>query len=54
MLLRIRERGAISEVGPLSFGTGRAAPAADPDGAVFGFWQGKVIPDHASRSSGQR
>ncbi|MGW1768167.1 VOC family protein [Streptomyces sp. NPDC002073] len=42
---RIRERGATMAVGPLSFGTGRAALAADPDGAVFGFWQGEVIPD---------
>ncbi|WP_330294835.1 VOC family protein [Streptomyces sp. NBC_00503] len=42
---RIRERGATVAVGPLTFGTGRAALAADPDGAVFGFWQGEVIPD---------
>ncbi|MGW0390702.1 VOC family protein [Streptomyces sp. NPDC003042] len=42
---RIRERGATMAVGPLAFGTGRAALAADPDGAVFGFWQGEVIPD---------
>ncbi|MCB5165364.1 VOC family protein [Streptomyces bambusae] len=42
---RIRERGGTTAVGPLSFGTGRAALAADPDGAVFGFWQGEVIPD---------
>ncbi|GLV99516.1 hypothetical protein Slala05_31480 [Streptomyces lavendulae subsp. lavendulae] len=42
---RVRERGATVAVGPLPFGTGRAALAADPDGAVFGFWQGGVIPD---------
>ncbi|MFD3696869.1 VOC family protein [Streptomyces sp. NPDC058646] len=42
---RIRERGATMAVGPLSFGTGRAALAADPAGAVFGFWQGQVVPD---------
>ncbi|WSJ28498.1 VOC family protein [Streptomyces subrutilus] len=42
---RIRERGATMAVGPLAFGTGRAALAADPAGAVFGFWQGEVIPD---------
>ncbi|MET9322819.1 VOC family protein [Streptomyces sp. NPDC003038] len=42
---RIRERGATMAVGPLAFGTGRAALAADLDGAVFGFWQGEVIPD---------
>ncbi|MCX4632179.1 VOC family protein [Streptomyces sp. NBC_01443] len=40
---RIRERGATVAVGPLSFGTGRAALAADPAGAVFGLWQGEVI-----------
>ncbi|MER5727243.1 VOC family protein [Streptomyces sp. NPDC002138] len=42
---RIRERGATMSVGPLPFGTGRAGLAADPAGAVFGFWQGRVIPD---------
>ncbi|MFE7775121.1 VOC family protein [Streptomyces sp. NPDC057445] len=42
---RIRERSATVAVGPLSFGTGRAALAADRDGAVFGIWQGGVIPD---------
>ncbi|KJY30080.1 glyoxalase/bleomycin resistance protein/dioxygenase, partial [Streptomyces sp. NRRL S-444] len=42
---RIRERGATVAVGPLSFGTGRAALAADPAGAVFGLWQGEVIRD---------
>ncbi|MFD3546964.1 VOC family protein [Streptomyces sp. NPDC058655] len=44
---RIRERGATMAVGPLAFGTGRAALGADPAGAVFGFWQGEVIPDWA-------
>ncbi|TLQ47401.1 VOC family protein [Streptomyces marianii] len=42
---RIHERSATVAVGPLSFGTGRAALAADRDGAVFGIWQGKAIPD---------
>ncbi|MEU9378895.1 VOC family protein [Streptomyces sp. NPDC048255] len=42
---RVRERGATMAVGPLAFGTGRAALAADPAGAVFGFWQGEVVPD---------
>ncbi len=42
---RIRERGATMAVGPLAFGTGRAGLAADPAGAVFGFWQGTVVPD---------
>ncbi|MGE7389057.1 VOC family protein [Streptomyces sp. NPDC004126] len=42
---RIRERSGTVAVGPLSFGTGRAALAADRDGAVFGIWQGEAIPD---------
>ncbi|MFG2867065.1 VOC family protein [Streptomyces sp. NPDC048338] len=42
---RIRERGATMAVGPLTAGAGRAGLAADPAGAVFGFWQGAVIPD---------
>lgn len=42
---RIRERSATVAVGPLHFGTGRAALAADLDGAVFGIWQGDAIPD---------
>ncbi|MDX2388561.1 MULTISPECIES: VOC family protein [unclassified Streptomyces] len=42
---RIRERGATMAVGPLAFGTGRAGLAADPAGAVFGIWEGVVIPD---------
>ena len=42
---RIRERGATMAVGPLAFGTGRAGLAADPAGAVFGFWEGMVVPD---------
>lgn len=42
---RIRERSATVAVGPLTFGTGRAALAADREGAVFGIWQGRTIPD---------
>lgn len=42
---RIRERSATIAVGPLGFGTGRAALAADRDGAVFGIWEGRAIPD---------
>ncbi|MGW1772068.1 VOC family protein [Streptomyces sp. NPDC002104] len=42
---RVRERGATVAVGPLSFGTGRAALAADPAGAVFGLWQGEILED---------
>ncbi|MEV6651827.1 VOC family protein [Streptomyces sp. NPDC051219] len=42
---RIRERMGTVAVGPLAFGTGRAALAADRDGAVFGFWEGEVLPD---------
>ncbi|MET8681549.1 VOC family protein [Streptomyces sp. NPDC004647] len=41
---RIRERSATVAVGPLSIGKGRAALAADPAGAVFGFWEGEVLP----------
>ncbi|MEU8568210.1 VOC family protein [Streptomyces pathocidini] len=41
---RIRERGATVAVGPLSIGKGRAALAADPAGAVFGFWEGAAVP----------
>ncbi|GGX90399.1 VOC family protein [Streptomyces hiroshimensis] len=40
---RIRERGATVAVGPLTVGPGRAALAADPAGAVFGFWEGKTL-----------
>ncbi|MFD6879815.1 MULTISPECIES: VOC family protein [unclassified Streptomyces] len=42
---RIRERGATVAVGPLSFRRGRAVLAADPDGAVFGLWQGGIFRD---------
>ncbi|MFG2985497.1 VOC family protein [Streptomyces sp. NPDC048258] len=42
---RILERSGTVAVGPLSFGTGRAALAADRDGALFGIWQGDAIPD---------
>lgn len=42
---RIRERSATVAVGPLRFGTGRAALASDREGAVFGIWEGEVIPD---------
>lgn len=42
---RILERSGTVAVGPLAFGTGRAAVAADRDGAVFGIWQGDAIPD---------
>ncbi|MFF5661137.1 VOC family protein [[Kitasatospora] papulosa] len=37
---RIQERGATLGVGPVALGEGRAGLAADPDGAVFGFWEG--------------
>ncbi|MFH8570131.1 VOC family protein [Streptomyces sp. NPDC017993] len=40
---RIRERGATVAVGPLKIGTGRAALAADRDGATFGFWEGQTL-----------
>ncbi|NEC68381.1 VOC family protein [Streptomyces sp. SID9727] len=37
---RVRERGATLAVGPLPLGEGRAAIAADREGAAFGFWEG--------------
>ncbi|MFG2138185.1 VOC family protein [Streptomyces sp. NPDC048650] len=40
---RIRERGATVAVGPLKLGPGRAALAADRDGATFGFWEGQTM-----------
>ncbi|NUK00087.1 VOC family protein [Streptomyces lunaelactis] len=42
---RIRERSATVAVGPLRFPVGRGALAADRDGAVFGIWEGELIPD---------
>ncbi|MFF3753652.1 VOC family protein [Streptomyces sp. NPDC002018] len=41
---RVRERSATVAVGPLAMPTGRATLAADPDGAVFGLWEGETIP----------
>ncbi|WP_329455629.1 VOC family protein [Streptomyces sp. NBC_01497] len=40
---RIRERSATVAVGPLAMTTGRAALAADPQGAIFGFWAGMTM-----------
>ncbi|MFJ4923396.1 VOC family protein [Streptomyces sp. NPDC088725] len=40
---RVRERGATVAVGPLPVDNGRAALASDPDGAVFGFWEGRTV-----------
>ncbi|MFF4602875.1 VOC family protein [Streptomyces sp. NPDC001339] len=40
---RIRERGATVAVGPIKLGPGRAALAADRDGATFGFWEGQTL-----------
>ncbi|MFI9205179.1 VOC family protein [Streptomyces sp. NPDC053048] len=42
---RVRERGGTVAVGPLAVGTGRVVLAADPAGAVFGFWEGRNVPD---------
>jgi predicted enzyme related to lactoylglutathione lyase len=39
---RIRERSATVALGPVSFASGRAALAADRDGAVFGVWDGRL------------
>ncbi|WP_037731775.1 VOC family protein [Streptomyces megasporus] len=41
---RVRERGATVAVGPVRFGAGRVAWAADPAGAVFGIWEGAATP----------
>lgn len=41
---RIRERGATVAVGPVEFGSGRVAWAADPAGAVFAIWDGEIDP----------
>lgn len=41
----IRERSATVAVGPIRFSVGRGALAADRDGAVFGIWEGELIPD---------
>ncbi|MCU7825593.1 VOC family protein [Kitasatospora sp. DSM 101779] len=37
----VRERGGTLAVGPLAFDAGRVALAADPQGAVFGIWEGE-------------
>ncbi|MGW6785251.1 MULTISPECIES: VOC family protein [unclassified Streptomyces] len=51
---RVRERGATMAVGPLAFATGRAALAADPFGAVFGFWEGEVVREwHAGEEDAE-
>ncbi|MGW5848829.1 VOC family protein [Streptomyces sp. NPDC055254] len=43
---RIRERTGTIAVGPVSFASGgRGALVADPDGAVFGIWEGPVSAD---------
>ncbi|MFI5617005.1 VOC family protein [Streptomyces sp. NPDC051567] len=43
---RVRERTGTIAVGPVSFSPGgRAALVADPDGAVFGIWEGAVFSD---------
>ncbi|MFE6779952.1 VOC family protein [Streptomyces sp. NPDC057676] len=48
---RVRERGATVAVGPLRFAHGRAALASDLDGAVFGLWEGTVLPWSIGRGS---
>lgn len=42
---QVRERGATVAVGPLAMTSGRAALAADPQGANFGFWAGRTLSD---------
>ncbi|MFD7441293.1 VOC family protein [Streptomyces sp. NPDC059909] len=49
---RIRERGGTVAVGPLAFGGGRMAWAADPVDAVFCIWEGPVdVGWHAGRGT---
>ncbi|MGW7369279.1 VOC family protein [Streptomyces sp. NPDC054841] len=50
---RVRERGGTVAVGPLAFGRGRVAWAADPVDALFCIWEGPVDAGwHAGRGSG--
>ncbi|WP_327248176.1 VOC family protein [Streptomyces sp. NBC_01320] len=48
---RARERGGTIAVGPVRFGLGRGVMAADRDGAVFGFWEGRTLPWSAGRGN---
>ncbi|MFF9909027.1 VOC family protein [Streptomyces sp. NPDC013457] len=49
---RVRERGGTVAVGPVSFPVGgRAAVAADREGAVFGVWDGDVLADGSVASA---
>ncbi|MGW0936697.1 VOC family protein [Streptomyces sp. NPDC002666] len=48
---RVRERGATLAVGPARLGGGRAALAADRDGAAFGFWEGPALAWTVGRGS---
>ncbi|MFF2008334.1 VOC family protein [Streptomyces sp. NPDC058195] len=48
---RVRERGATLAVGPVKLGEGRAAIAADRDGAIFGFWEGTALTWTVGRGS---
>ena len=41
---RVRERMGTVGAGPISAWAGRIALATDPDGAVFGLWQGEAGP----------
>ncbi|MGD9483678.1 VOC family protein [Streptomyces sp. TRM70308] len=41
---RIREHGGTVAVGPMAFGTGRVAWAADRQDARFGVWEGEPVP----------
>ena len=43
-VVRVRERMGTVGVGPLPAWAGRVALATDPDGAVFGLWQGAAGP----------
>ncbi|OON82986.1 VOC family protein [Streptomyces tsukubensis] len=48
---KIRERSGTVAVGPLGLPSGRAALAADRDGAVFGLWEDAGIPGRVGERS---
>lgn len=49
---RVTERVGTVAVGPVPLGHGRAASAADPQGARFGLWQGDVLETWQAAGSG--
>ncbi|WP_370079807.1 VOC family protein [Streptacidiphilus sp. MAP12-16] len=49
---RVRERAGTVGLGPVDFPSGRVAIATDPDGAVFGLWQGRPGPARRMQHAG--